>query len=270
MKRLLIILAVSTLIVGCIHITVNDDNDNEKDYGPRVTRVYAVDGNYHELEVSHAFNVIMSDTATVATVTIDSALLDHIVFRVKDGALKIGLKPGIYNNVRHASIVLPRNNRLDDIELCSSARFYIESPFASEKISVELNGASVFSSDFVDVTEFDLEASGASYFIGSIQMIETGHLDIELSGASTADISGCTDILDIDISGASIINAKNLDTKDVKGNVGGASNADVLCCESIKVNVSGASNLTYSTIADGCEPVVSCPTTGNSTVTRRK
>lgn len=273
MKKIVIMLAVSALMASCINITVNADHDNSEEYGPAEERVYSIGGNYHELEVSHAFEVTMSDTATVATITIDSALHDRVVFRVNDGVLKIALKPGSYHNISTAKVVLPRNEALDEIELNSASRFTAESPLAANKISIELSGASNFRGDIVKAKDVDLEVNGASHFSGSIQMVEgssmAGSLSVDLSGAATATISGSTGVLNIDISGASSLNAKKLDARTVEGDVSGASDARVLCCESIEVDVSGSSTLTYSTVADGCEPTVKCSTSGASTVTRQ-
>ncbi|MBP5678181.1 MAG: DUF2807 domain-containing protein [Bacteroidales bacterium] len=252
-------------MASCINITVNSNDDDSVDHGAPATRVYAINGRYHELEVSHAFEVTMSDTATVATVTIDSMLHDRVVFHVDDGTLKIGLKPGTYSNIKTATVTLPLNTSLDDIELTGASRFTSNSPLAAKKISIDLCGASYFNGDIKNAQTVDLEVCGASHFNGSLQP-EIDKLDVELTGASTAIISGTVNVLDIDLSGASNLDAGNLDTKTVNGDISGASTASVLCCDAIKVDVSGASHLTYSTVADGCTPVVDCHTSGASTV----
>ena len=245
MKRVYIFLAACALMAGCVHVTINNDN-NDEEYGPAVTRVYTIDGTYDELEVSHAFDVTMSDTATAATVTIGEALHDRVVFRVEEGTLKIGLKTGHYKNINKASVVLPVNRSLCEIEL---------------------SGASSFTSDInLTASEISIDLSGAAHFDGSIE--HNGELDVELSGASTATITGTTYLMEIDISGASTLDASDLDATTVKGEVSGASTASALCCDLIKVDVSGASHLSYSTIADGCTPKVDCPTSGASSVTR--
>ena len=244
MKTNLLTLAAAVLLAGC-NVNINIEPDLAKDNGPALSRTCPLDGDYHELEVSQAFDVVMSDTVGVPVVTLDSSLFDRLLFRIEGGTLKIGLKPGSYNNIQAASVLLPLNPRLDEIDLSGASSFIAESPLRSERMSIEL--------------------SGASHFSGSIQNI-TGELDIDLSGASSAIVTGSTALLDIDLSGASHLDAQNLDATSVKGEICGASDARVLCCEQITVEVSGASSLTYCTLADGCTPVVNCPASGSSTV----
>lgn len=266
-------MAICALLTGCIHISVDDDNDSISKNGPSVTKTYTINESYHEIDVSHAFTVTMSDTATVATVTVDSAVLKYVVFRIENGTLKIGLKPGILRNIHALKVTLPYNASLDEIELSGASDFITSMPLNAEEISIDLSGASNFTGDITMAKEVSIEASGASHFEGSIQMQENltmiGSLEVNLSGASSANIRGCVDVLDIEISGASSLDANSLDTRAVKGEISGASSAGVLCCEGIKVEVSGSSDLTYGTIADGCDPIVDCPATGASTVTRR-
>lgn len=240
------LVAASVLMAGCVQITIN--GDDFKDNGPATTRTYVLDGSYHELEVSHAFDVTMSDTATTATVTLDSALFEKLVFGVENGTLKIALKPGVYHNIQHASVMLPYNSRIDDIELCGASSFSTKNSLVSEEVSVDL--------------------SGASHFEGVVDHVG-GELDIDLSGASTATVSGTTGKLDLELSGASELRCANLDAVNVKAVLSGASTADVLCCERLEAELSGASDMSYRTIADGCDPVVKERTSGSSTLRRR-
>lgn len=265
MKYTLILVATCILMVGCVHITINADD--MKDNGPVVTRTMSLENRWHGLEVSHAFDVTMSDTASVATVSLDSALMDKLVFIVEKGTLRIGLKPGIHGTMSRASVTLPMNPALDDIELSGASTFYADSPLSAKEISIEMSGASHVKADVRVAQKVDIEAGGASHYEGSVQQVAV--LDVDLSGASTAVVGGSVDVMEMDVSGASDLMAGDLDAATVKGDVSGASTVNVLCCEKIAVDVSGASLLSYGTVADGCSPVVSCNSSGTSTVTRR-
>ncbi len=245
MKHAILLVTATVLLTGC-QITINSDNC--KTYGQALTRTYSLTGQYHELEVSHAFSVTMSDTVTVPTVTLDSALHERLLFRIEDGTLKIGLKPGTICNMHHSTVLLPYNPDIDDIDISGASSFTALTPLSAKKISIELSGASNFNGSLLQPADM---------------------VDIDLSGASTAVISGTTNVFDINISGASNLDATNLDATTVTGSLSGASMADVLCCERLKVYASGASNLTYRTVADGCTPEVNCSTSGSSTVSIR-
>lgn len=243
MHRIIILLAAATLLTSC-NITINT-NDIDQDYGPVETRTYALDGTYHELEVSHAFDVTMCDTVSVPTITIAADLHDRVVFLIEDGTLKIKLKKGTTAHTSEASVLLPYNPSLCDIDLSGASSFTSSSPLLAKEISIDLTGASLFSGEIKQATKLELDASGAS----------------------TAYLSGSTAELDIDLSGACHLDASNFDASNVEGDMSGASSANVLCCESLRMDVSGASHLSYRTLSDGCTPVVKCHTSGASSVT---
>ena len=135
MKTSIIAFAASLVMASCIHIEINSESDSDKDYGPAIERVYSIGANYQKLEASHSFNVTMSDTATVATINIDSALHDRVVFLVEKGTLKIGLKPGVYHRIGTASVTLPNNPYLLEIDLSGAAQFTTDKDISAVEIS---------------------------------------------------------------------------------------------------------------------------------------
>lgn len=262
MKTRIILLAAAMLLTSC-HIDIKPDTTN---YPPAETRVYPLSGIYKSLEVSSAFNVVMSDTATVPTVTVNEGLHNKVIFTIKDRTLMIGLKAGLRTTANELSVILPYNEKLRKVELSGASRFVSNHPMGQDLAKLELSGASEYFGS-LDASKIEIELSGASVYYGSVN---AGDIDLELSGASQASISGtCNNELEFDLSGASQLIAKDLDANYVKGELEGASSADVLCCESIRVELSGASRLKYSTIADGCNPFVDCHTYGGSTILRR-
>ncbi len=63
---------------------------------------------------------------------------------------------------------------------------------------------------------------------------------IKLSGAGSIDISGETELLKIDMSGAADLMARNFLTENIRIDVSGAANAEVYASKSCYANVSGA------------------------------
>jgi len=210
-----------------------------------VTREYPINAAFTQLDVSHAFDVTVSDEVSNVVVTVGEKAINRVEVKVVDGTLYIGFKWGTIYSVP-AKAIIPANIVLR---------------------GVELSGASSFIGDLVG-QDVDIELSGASNYSGNVQATE---LDIELSGASTAHVTGlCQTDMDIDLSGASDLHAANLSAQSVEGALSGASNADVTCCTKLEVELSGASDLTYGTIDETCNPFVNCSTSGGSTVSRRR
>ncbi len=249
MKRAALLTLLCLLLSACtFNIKVNGDDglvSYTGDYGDAVGRPYALDRPYNQIEVSSAFQVLMSDTVVEPRIFVAEELHDRVVFRVDGNTLKIRLKPGNYRNVGTLRVHLPYQG-LREVELSGASRFVSEKPLV--------------------VRELALDLSGASRFIAEVQARE---VDIDASGASKAILSGTADELDIDLAGASHLDATNLDTKRVEGEVSGASHADVTVCDLVKVDLSGASHLTYGTPGDGCRPDYRCNTSGASSVKQR-
>lgn len=221
MKKYVIALfafAVSTtMLTGCLGSIF--------DYGQTETRTIALPGAYTKLEISHAFDVEISDAVTAPTFTMPEQLFDKLIFGVGNETLEIGLKGAIIGNVKALTVQLPMNAELTSIK-----------------------------------------ASGASDMIAhNLSKIEK----IRLSGASKLRISGQTEKLDIDLSGASDLDARDLLADCVKGSLSGASDADITVCSELKVRLSDASDLTYGFITPTCNPEISCPCSGASSVTPR-
>lgn len=216
-------------------------------YGEPVSMNYPVNGSYTKLSVSHAFDVTVSDDIASAVVTVPERLHDKVKVAVLNGTLYIGYKNSLSftGSDVQASVVLPRNAQLSDLDL---------------------SGASSFCGDLKG-SDVEIDLSGASEFQGNVMADE---MEIDLSGASKASLSGsCAGMIDIEVSGASYLNAASVDAQSVQGDLSGASSADVTICNNVKVNLSGASHLTYGLLSSDCQPVVKCESSGSSTVEQR-
>ena len=232
-KNIFMITVCALLLVGCT-----------KDWGDPTTRNYPINGAFTELDVSNAFHVTVSDQVTDVVVTVGDLAHDRVIVKVVNGELHIGFKPNtMYNGTATAIIPASANLR-----------------------SVELSGASSFTGD-LNGHNVDIELSGASHFRGNVDADE---IDLDLSGASKAVMSGfCQEKMDIDLSGASSLEASLLETPSFFGNLSGASTADVTVCTNLNVSLSGASTLIYGLVSPECNPYINCPCSGGSTVRPR-
>jgi len=258
MKKYLFVLSAIVLFAfsGC-----------QKIAGDPISKDFSVEGAYTELQVENAFDVTVSDAATVITVTAGKNIMPNVIVEIVDNTLKIRLKPMTTSYGSEMTVVLPYNADLTSVNLSGASEFHSEYGLEGEKVEVELSGASDFYGD-IDADEVDIDVSGASNFYGDILADEIemnlsgssdieGHvtaenLDLDLSGASDATLEGQVTKLYIDLEGASNIEKKIVGNKyalvcdQCEGEMSGASHAYIHCDGSIKVNLSGASDLHFT------------------------
>lgn len=83
-----------------------------------------------------------------------------------------------------------------------------------------------------------IECSGANEIYAN--GIDSDIFNIDLSGAGSIEITGHTNSLYIDVSGAADLSAKRLITENVDIDVSGAANAQIYAINSVEAEVSGA------------------------------
>ena len=252
--------------------------------GDPITKEFIIDGFYSELEVSNAFDVIVSDAVDVVTVTAGENVMPNVVVDKVGNTLKIYLKPITITGVNDMRVILPYNSDLRSVDLSGASEFHSGYGLYGLNVDVELSGASKFYCN-IDAVEVDVDLSGASDFYGDIlaediDMDLSGasniegaltayNLDLDLEGASEAILVGPVDNLNIELSGASKIVRKvvgdiyALICERCEGEMSGASDAYIHCDGGrIVVNLSGASNLHYTGFAD----ITGSTTSGGSNI----
>ena len=88
-----------------------------------------------------------------------------------------------------------------------------------------------------------LSTSGASEF--NVTNVKSDDFNIEASGAGHIEISGETKELEVGMSGAVGLDAKDFKAQKVNVTTSGASSADVYASEELRASVSGAGNIDY-------------------------
>lgn len=166
-------------------------------------------------------DIARGEKSTVV-VTADDNLWDKLDARVENGILHIGLKPGSYHDTHvSAKITVPHLRSLTIAGASHGTVSAIEDP----------------------AHHLDVHVIGASTLDGDVQ---SSKLRLDLSGASSAKLSGTADALELSVSGASHASLVALKSHSTHANVSGASSADVAANESIDYDVSGASHLSYA------------------------
>lgn len=109
--------------------------------------------------------------------------------------------------------------------------------------SIKASGASVVTfTDKFRGDQLNIDLSGASELKGDM---EADRLIVKLTGASLARLSGKTNELQLNSSGASDFKSPGLSTESCIADISGASDADVTVTNSLKVKASGASDFNY-------------------------
>lgn len=108
--------------------------------------------------------------------------------------------------------------------------------------SFDLGGTTTLTVKDLDQEELEIDLSGAvsALITGDIENIEG-----ELSGVSKLELQGKGDYLEIEVSGASQFEAEEFELQELSIELSGVSKATVFVEDSIKAHLSGASELRY-------------------------
>ena len=253
-KMLLLALAGAVVLTSC--------NPN---YGKPETRTFPLTEEYDELEIHHAFDVVMSPAFTEAKFTIPEQLYDKLVFEVKNGRLTVSFGNNFMSAVNNLQLELPMNSELEEIELNGASELAILGPVRLGK--VDLSGASKLIAEDVDNEGLkEVKLSGASK---AVLTGVSGSLRVELSGASKAELYGASGEMDVELTGASYLDAWHVSADEVHVDLSGASEADVTICSELSGELSGASVVLYDLVGQTCNPEIDCQLTGGSEVVKR-
>lgn len=202
---------------------------------------------FHGIQVSNAFDVLISQSGTeaLAVSASDKDDVSLIETEVKDGILIIRLKEG-------KNSWWPRARKLKAYVSVKT----LDKIKAGGASDIEIDGG-------LRTQDLVIDLSGASEFKGNINA--TGNVDIRLSGASDLDISGSAASAKIDASGASDMDGYEFATQSCDAHASGASSVTVSVEKEISVVLSGASSMRYK----GGAVVKSISTSGASKISKK-
>ena len=226
--------------------------------GDPITQTFTTSGNYTELEVEDAFDVVVSNSVDQVTITAGDNVMPNVRVEERDNTLKIYIKGWLSNRSGDKKVILPYNESLRKVDLSGASDFQSTQALKSTKVEVELSGASSFDG-IIDANEVEMDLSGSSSLKGQVT---AASFEIDMSGASDATIDGTVGTLELSISGSSRIakkvvgNQYSLACDRCIGSLSGSSDVFLHCDGTIQVSISGSSDLHYTGNAN---------TTGSST-----
>ena len=235
LKNFLSILTISAVTsftaTSCMISTATSKNE--------ATSTYNVNTSYKSLSVRSAIKVDYRHDIDKIQIIADSSILSKIkVVHDEDG---IEIYASRFKSPFKVTALVPASKELE---------------------SIEISGASSFSSDEeIKAEELDIEVSGASKFEANINCQS---LKTSVNGASSASIGGKAVNAEISVSGASKLSSENLNTDYADVDISGASKAEIICNKNITGEASGASKLSFGGAAKA-----DVSTSGASKVSRK-
>jgi hypothetical protein len=187
-----------------------------------VTTKPVTGSSFSKIEVGDAFDVNLTvGDADQAIVRVDDNLVDHLDVGVTGETLHLSLKPrtSVRSATLHADVTV---RSLSDIEVSGAGQVHLSGAVTGQRLS--------------------LMVSGAGGLDGTIRV---GEANVELSGASRAKLAGTAGHLVVKESGASDLEADQLQAEDLTVNLSGASTATASVTNTVSAELSGASSLRY-------------------------
>ncbi len=203
------------------------------------------------IEVSHHTKIkLVKSEKCGLTIEVDQECIDFIrLTYLEDGTLKIAYDklPFKYKNTKRSHMkVTAYMPNLNSISISGASELTAQGDFststAMKTFNFQCENASSVDSLKISAPRANIHISGAAK--ANLEG-DFGELIADISGASKSSIAGTAEELDLEVSGASGFNGENLDAKNVKVDLSGASKAGVKCLKSLEVKASGASACTY-------------------------
>lgn len=232
LKNFLSILTISAVTsftaTSCMINTVASKNET--------TSTYEVNTSYKSLKVKNAIRVEYRHDIDTLQIIADSSILSKIKVNYDDEGIEIYASD--FRRSYSVTAIVPASKDLKSIEIGGASSFTSDGEIKAEKLDIEVSGASHFDAN-IDCQSLEVSVSGASSAeIGG----KAVNANIEVSGASKLSSNGeylNTDYADVDISGAST--AEIICNKNITGEASGASKLSFRGAAKADVSTSGAS-----------------------------
>ncbi len=210
-----VLVLFATVSFGCFNAPP------DRSSGEIITEERAVSG-FSALEVGGAFKVILRQGDTEKLIIeSDKEEISDIVTEVVGNKLKIHMKPG-WRGQYHDMTIQLTFIKLESMDFSGAVEVVSEQTLNFNNLEVQVSGAAEISMAF-NAEKFDAEFSGAS--------------ELDLSGKCTSGY--------FDISGATDMNAENLEFTNLTMDVSGAADARINVTGVLNIDASGASTVRY-------------------------
>ncbi len=172
---------------------------------------------FNKIQVSGATDVVYNNSDTLKLEVKTSAKqFDNLITKVENGTLFIYTKGNIYSPI----VVNVSGNNLSAVEISGASSIKSNTPLKKDSLSIIISGSS-----------------------DAKLVLENDYTKITQSGASDLVLSGTTNNLTAQVSGASTLKSYSLTSKQANVTATGASTAKIFVTDKLVANAGGASNI---------------------------
>jgi FlaG/FlaF family flagellin (archaellin) len=216
---------MAAAVIASVLMSSCEDFGNYVTPSPSVsTEIYSM-SDFSGLEVSHAFNVYVYFSDTEESVEIEANENLHQYIEVKERGNTLSIGIKDRINIRHGDATL---------------NAYITT---SNLDAIEASGAcDVYLQDDLETDHLYVDLSGASSLTGYIL---TDELIADMSGASDLKIEGYADYFSLDASGSSTMTDYDFEVEEFVASLSGASDAYLTVNDELSISASGASSIYF-------------------------
>jgi len=230
---ILVVLAVPAVFNGCGDIVTGSGE---------TTTLELAHANFTRVEINTGFDIeITQADEFYISITIDKSLYEYLTIAQRGDTLLIGLKTNnIYTAAARGGVIhMPDVRRL---ALSGGSEATVTGFDLDHAIDFELSGASRLRLDPTQAGDTGLTISGGSVFTGEIEM-KNGNF--EVSGGSKLTLKGDAAGIKANASGGSEVTLDEFSTPTANMELSGASRAVISVRDLLDVDLSGASILDY-------------------------
>jgi hypothetical protein len=186
----------------------------------------------------------------------------HIKIEEKEDTIKIRRKGFVSLFVArpHITVTMPQ---ISELVLSGASQAKVFGFESESPLMVKLTGASHAEIRSISSGNTGIEISGASNLTGDIKV--NGDIKFNITGASRVELTGSSEVAELELSGASQARLGNFSIINVNARISGASSTQLNVSDKLDVNLSGASRLEY----DGGPTLGSVTVSGASTFKQR-
>ena len=230
---IILIFSAGLLMTGCSRIGFVAGT------GQVISKLYEYKG-FSSIDVSSAFKFEIRQSSNYeVTVSTNEDVFPYLDVHQTGETLIIRLKPGSFTDAdMRVVITMPALNKL---AISGASEGNVNGFASANGFQLIESGASQLKIE-METGKIQVEISGASMLTGTLMAQDA---EIHIHGASLCDLAGSSGFGNIEVSGASQLKAPELLIKDVNAKVSGSSHADIHITRTLNAEVSGASSLGY-------------------------
>ncbi len=180
-------------------------------------------GEFSRIELSGAGRVTVAlGGENAVTVSADAAVLPYVSSEVKDGTLRLRLKPGVRASGPAVSFTVSAKS-VSFVKTSGSGDIAVESTLAADSIELRSEGSG------------DISAR-----------VDAKNVEAVIAGSGSISLGGRAERLDLSILGSGGVKAEKLDGRRLDVKVMGTGGVEVGSFEEIEANIAGSGDVVYS------------------------